>query len=70
MARKNREERRHERFGGGRASEQGGWPTSRPNPIFGNAGDGGDTPPDEVVAKPRTKRSPKKAPPPDDNAAS
>jgi hypothetical protein len=34
MVKKNREERRHEKFGDGRASEHGGWPTIRPNPVF------------------------------------
>jgi hypothetical protein len=34
MVKKNREERRHETFGRGRASEHGGWPTIRPNPVF------------------------------------
>jgi hypothetical protein len=40
MVKKNREERRHEKFGGGRASEHSGWPTIRPNPVF----TGGDEP--------------------------
>ncbi len=34
MAKKNREQRRQEKFGQGRANERGGWPTSRPNPAF------------------------------------
>jgi hypothetical protein len=37
MPKKNREERRHEKFGHGRANDRGGWPTSRPNPAFGDA---------------------------------
>jgi hypothetical protein len=45
MAKKNREQRRHEKFGGGRASEAGGWPTSQPNPVFGGSGDA-----DEAIA--------------------
>jgi hypothetical protein len=35
MEKLNREQRRQAKFGGGRASEQGGWPTSEPNPVFG-----------------------------------
>jgi hypothetical protein len=34
MEKLNREQRRQAKFGGGRASEQGGWPTSEPNPVF------------------------------------
>lgn len=37
---KNRAQRRHERFGAGRSSERGGWPTSRPNPALAPAGTG------------------------------
>jgi hypothetical protein len=37
MDKKNREQRRQEKFGGGRSSAQGGWPTSEPNPVFGGA---------------------------------
>jgi hypothetical protein len=39
MASKNRQERRHEKFGRGRSNEQGGWPVSRPNPVFQSEGD-------------------------------
>lgn len=35
MEKLNREQRRQAKFGGGRASEQGSWPTSEPNPVFG-----------------------------------
>ncbi len=35
MEKLNREQRRQAKFGGGRASEEGGWPTSEPNPVFG-----------------------------------
>ncbi len=35
MEKPNREQRRQAKFGGGRANEQGGWPTSEPNPVFG-----------------------------------
>jgi hypothetical protein len=33
--RKNREQRRRERFGQHRPEAQGGWPASQPNPAFG-----------------------------------
>jgi hypothetical protein len=39
MDKPNRAERRKNRFGGGRATEHGGWPTHQPNPVFT-----GDTP--------------------------
>ncbi len=35
MDNSNRAERRKHKYGGGRASEQGGWPTHQPNPVFG-----------------------------------
>ena len=35
MEKQNRAQRRKSRFGGGRATEHSGWPTSRPNPVFG-----------------------------------
>ena len=34
MATSNRAERRKSKFGGGRATEQGGWPVSHPNPAL------------------------------------
>jgi hypothetical protein len=34
MEKPNRAERRKNRFGGGRATEHGGWPTHQPNPVF------------------------------------
>jgi len=34
MEKPNRAERRRNKFGGGRATEHGGWPTVRPNPVF------------------------------------
>ena len=37
MEKQNREQRRQAKFGGGRASEKGTWPTSEPNPVFGAA---------------------------------
>jgi hypothetical protein len=37
MEKQNRAERRKNKFGGGRAAEQGGWPTVQPNPVFGGA---------------------------------
>ena len=35
MEKQNRAERRRSKFGGGRATEHGGWPTHLPNPVFG-----------------------------------
>ena len=35
MDKPNRAERRKNKFGGGRATEHGGWPTHQPNPVFG-----------------------------------
>ena len=35
----NREQRRRQKFGGGRADAEGGWPTSQPNPAFGESGE-------------------------------
>jgi len=34
MEKPNRAERRKNKFGGGRATEHGGWPTVHPNPVF------------------------------------
>jgi hypothetical protein len=34
MEKPNRAERRKNKFGGGRATEHGGWPTHQPNPVF------------------------------------
>ena len=34
MDKPNRAERRKNKFGGGRATEHGGWPTIQPNPVF------------------------------------
>lgn len=34
MEKPNRAERRRNKFGGGRATEHGGWPTHQPNPVF------------------------------------
>ena len=35
MEKKNREQRRQDKFGVGRAAQQPGWPSSEPNPAFG-----------------------------------
>ena len=35
MEKQNRAERRRSKFGGGRATEHGGWPMHLPNPVFG-----------------------------------
>jgi hypothetical protein len=34
MEKQNRAERRRNKFGGGRATAHGGWPTVKPNPVF------------------------------------
>jgi hypothetical protein len=39
MPEPNRQERRREKYGGGRATDHGGWPTTQPNPIFGDESD-------------------------------
>jgi hypothetical protein len=70
MVKKNREERRHEKFGRGRASEHGGWPTIRPNPVFtggedatpaGDGATGDDAPPAGDVPPPGDATTPKDA---------
>jgi hypothetical protein len=35
MEKPNRAERRRNKFGGGRSTDRGGWPTHQPNPVFG-----------------------------------
>ena len=35
MEKKNRAQRRQDKFGGGRTNAQGGWPTTQANPVFG-----------------------------------
>jgi hypothetical protein len=48
MEKPNRADRRKSKFGGGRATEHGGWPTHLPNPVFG-----GEPPAEEAAsAKP------------------
>ena len=37
MDKPNRAERRKSKFGGGRSTAHGGWPTTEPNPVFGGA---------------------------------
>jgi hypothetical protein len=59
MEKPNRAERRKNRFGGGRATEHGGWPTHLPNPVF--TGDPAtDEPPtaEAPAPKPRAKAKP------------
>lgn len=53
MDKPNRDQRRRNKFGGGRASEHGGWPTVRPNPVF--AGDDASA---EAGAEPAAKLPP------------
>ena len=48
MEKQNREQRRQAKFGGGRASEKGTWPTSEPNPVFGAA----EAPADATAGRP------------------
>ncbi len=48
MEKPNRAERRKNKFGGGRSSEQGGWPTTEPNPIFG----AGEAPGEAMAGRP------------------
>ena len=36
MEKPNRAERRKNKFGGGRSTDHGGWPTHQPNPVFGD----------------------------------
>jgi hypothetical protein len=53
MEKQNRAERRRNKFGGGRATEHGGWPTHQPNPVFsGDAapGEPETAPPDKTKA--------------------
>ena len=66
MEKPNRAERRKNKFGGGRATEHGGWPTHLPNPVFS-----GDVPTeDEPAAKPaEVDDSPADAAPVDDAPA-
>jgi hypothetical protein len=44
MEKPNRAERRKHKFGGGRSTEHGGWPTVKPNPVFGAPDASGDEP--------------------------
>lgn len=53
MEKPNRAERRKSKFGGGRATEHGGWPTVQPNPVFT-----GDAPDDGSAAAPEQPASP------------
>jgi hypothetical protein len=50
VEKQNRAERRRSKFGGGRATEHGGWPTSQPNPVLRADTTEGDVPADEAVA--------------------
>jgi hypothetical protein len=65
MAKKNREERRHEKFGGGRTSERGGWPTIRPNPVFRAPADAAIEPDDAPAPVDAAAPKDAKAGPPD-----
>jgi hypothetical protein len=58
MVKKNREERRHEKFGGGRASEHGGWPSSRPNPVFQTDANPEEATPDTADQRPPDEPGP------------
>jgi len=48
MEKQNRAERRKSKFGGGRATDHGGWPSVQPNPVFG----GTDAPEDATAGAP------------------
>jgi hypothetical protein len=52
MEKPNRAERRRNKFGGGRATDHGGWPTVQPNPVF--SGDASD---DAAAATPEQPAS-------------
>jgi len=53
MEKQNRAERRKSKFGGGRATEHGGWPTVQPNPVF--TGDAPTEAPAPEAAPTKTK---------------
>jgi hypothetical protein len=55
MEKPNRAERRRNRFGGGRATEHGGWPTHQPNPVFTGDGAEHETEPATPATKPSAK---------------
>ena len=60
MEKPNRAERRKNKFGGGRATEQGGWPTHLPNPVFTGEAPTEDVPPTKPTPrKPSTKAAAK-----------
>lgn len=55
MENQNRADRRKNRFGGGRATQHGGWPAVQPNPVFhaetpdeGSADEPGASKPDDT----------------------
>ena len=50
MEKPNRAERRKSRFGGGRATEHGGWPTFQPNPALTGDAPAADAPPAKPTA--------------------
>lgn len=62
MDKPNRAERRKNKFGSGRATAHGGWPTVEPNPVFDADADadadGAETVP-EPAAEPKAKPSAK-----------
>ena len=67
MEKQNRAERRRNKFGGGRATEHGGWPEVQPNPVFsadepdGAADETATAAADAPKAKPSGKPKPKAA---------
>jgi hypothetical protein len=71
MEKPNRAERRKNKFGGGRATEHGGWPTVRPNPVFtGDApAEAGDEAAQAAPAVPAVEEAPA-AKPAEDTAES
>jgi len=59
MPEQNRQERRRKKFGGGRATEHGGWPTSKPNPALVSEPD--NAPAGDKAAAKRPAKPPKPA---------
>jgi hypothetical protein len=73
MEKQNRAERRRNKFGGGRATEHGGWPTVQPNPVFSGDAPGdapSDAPGDAPAEEPTTASPDETKPPAKDEATS
>ena len=59
MPEQNRQERRRQQFGGGRATEHGGWPTTQPNPALVGESDATPAADDAPASKKRPAPDPK-----------